>query len=305
MNPRDSRSAMGPPSGPRSGPDTTAHTVVARARTAHSNGFGGSASPSIPLPIQALVGGVAATILLIVGAIALRTPLPDIEKRAITVASAPVARASAAPAGSSSAPAALPTPPPASPPDAPPMQTEAGRDAAARFTKLMQQGTQFEASVNVLDELLTVDPSAAARSDVRSMVIKLAQRIMLVKNSKAPERFFALVTDRMGATGIDILFELETTRGSSLGAARASELLREEAVRSRGTAALQIAYAIRHTRNCEELLKLLDRAQADGDGRALGQLMLLGRLCGRRDSDCCLNDQRFKDTLSFLRKRGR
>jgi hypothetical protein len=279
--------------------------VVARARTAHSNGFGGSASPSIPLPIQALVGGGAATILLIVGAIALRTPLPDIEKRAITVASAPIARASAAPAGSSNAPAALPTPPPAPPPDAPPMQTEAGRDAAARFTKLMQQGTQFEASVNVLDELLTVDPSAAARSDVRAMIVKLAQRIMLVKNSKAPERFFALVTDRMGPTGIDILFELETTRGSSLGAARASEFLREEAVRSRGTAALQIAYAIRHTRNCEELLKLLDSAQADGDGRALGQLMLLGRLCGRRDSDCCLNDQRFKDTLSFLRKRGR
>ena len=296
---------MGAAPGPRSGPDTTARTVVARARTAHSNGFGGSESPSIPLPIQALIGGGAATILLIVGAIALRTPLTDIEKRAITAASAPIARASAAPAGSSNAPAALPTPPPASPPDAPPMQTEAGRDAAARFTKLMQQGTQFEASVNVLDELLTGDPSAAARSDVRAMIIKLAQRIMLVKNSKAPERFFALVTDRMGPTGIDILFELETTRGSSLGAARASELLREDTIRSRGTAALQIAYAIRHTRNCEELLKLLDRAQADGDGRALGQLMILDRLCGRRDSDCCLNDQRYKDTLSFLRKRGR
>lgn len=296
---------MGAPPGPRSGQDTTARTVVARARTANVDGFGGPASPSLPLPIQALVGGGAATFLLIVSAIALRAPLPDIEKRAIPAASAPIAGASAAPAGSSDPPAALSASAAAAPPAFPPTQSEAGREAAARFTQLMRQGTQFEASVNVLDELLTVDPSAAARSDVRVNIIKLAQRIMLVKSSKAPERFFALVTDRMGPTGIDILFELETTKGSSLGAARASELLREDATRSRGTAALQIAYAIRHTRNCEELLKLLDRAQADGDGRALGQLLLLGRLCGRRDSDCCLNDQRFKDTLTSLRKRGR
>ena len=100
---------------------------------------------------------------------------------------------------------------------------------------------------------------------MRPLIIKLAQRVMLVKNSQAPERFFALVTNQMGPTGIDILFELETTRGSSLGAARASEFLRDPAVRRRGTAALQIAYEVRHTRNCEELLPLLDRAQADGE----------------------------------------
>jgi hypothetical protein len=294
-----------PPGNPRSGPDTTARTVVARARTTSSDGFGGSAARSLPLAIQALVGGGAATILLIVLAIALRAPLPDIEKRAIAAASAPITGASAAPAVSSAPSAARSDPASAAPPASPPTQSEAGREAAARFSQLIHQGTQFEESVNVLGELLTVDPSAAARSDVRAMIIKLAQRIMLVKSSKAPDRFFALVTDRMGPTGIDILFELETTRGSSLGAARASELLRDATIRSRGTAALQIAYEIRHTRNCEELLKLLDRAQADGDGRALGQLLLLGRLCGRRDSDCCLNDQRFKDTLSFLRKRGR
>jgi hypothetical protein len=279
--------------------DASARTVVARARTPNPSIPEGFSPSPLPLAIQAILGGGVATVLLIVTAIVLRAPLPDFEKRAVTAGSASVARAPAAPP-SASAPPAVSTTAPAGPVPPP---SDAARELAARFSHLMNQGTRFEESVSALDELLTADPVAASRREIRELIVKLAQRIMLVKNSKAPDRFFALITERMGSTGFDILFELETTRGSSLGAARASQLLEDATIRSRGTPALQIAYEIRHTRNCEDLRKLLDRAQADGDGRTLGQMLILGRLCGRRDSDCCLNDQQFKDTLAILRKR--
>ena len=54
--------------------------------------------------------------------------------------------------------------------------------------------------------LLDQDPKASQDRNLRRDVVELSQRIMQA-SGREPEELFALITQRMGTTGIDILFE--------------------------------------------------------------------------------------------------
>jgi hypothetical protein len=127
-------------------------------------------------------------------------------------------------------------------------------------------------------------------------------RIMMGGGEQAA-RLFDIIQSRMGTTGIDILYELVTTRGTSLASKRAAELLREESVRARGTPALRIAYDLR-TAGCNGKAALFERASADGDGRTLGQLQELNRDCRRSRGVCCMhNDPGLRAAIDGLKAR--
>jgi hypothetical protein len=138
---------------------------------------------------------------------------------------------------------------------------------------------------------------------VRADIVELSMRVMLLTGGE-PDRVFDMIATKMDTTGMDILYELLTTRGGSRAAARAEELLRDEKVRSRGTPAARIAYDLRVAQGCSDKKALFERAKEDGDGRTLGQLQLLNHRCRRRSGGCCLeNDPELREAIDTLKAR--
>ncbi|MEJ7733311.1 MAG: hypothetical protein WKG00_29465 [Polyangiaceae bacterium] len=137
--------------------------------------------------------------------------------------------------------------------------------------------------------------------DTRNAVVELAMRVMLVEGD-ASDRVFGLLTGKLEELGVDILYELMTTKGGSRAAKRASDLLARQDIQKRGSGALRIAYELRQA-SCARKPALFERAQEDGDGRTLGLLVQLNRSCRRRDACCMHNDPRLKQAVDALRER--
>lgn len=156
-----------------------------------------------------------------------------------------------------------------------------------------------------LKHLLELDAEAPRDDRVRAAIVELTGRIMLVVGPE-PDEMFDLIVNHMGTTGIDILYQLMTTKGGSRAANVATKLLEREDVRNKGTDALRLAYGLRTAKSCDEKKALFPAVRDKGDGRSLGQLYLLNRRCGRRgDPICCLNgDDDLKATIEALQKRG-
>jgi len=263
----------------------------------------------LPSPIRIGIAGVLGTVVVIVGAAVFRAPIDDQCLPTGTAATgrssaqgASPARAQKAPAppsGDNAAPAKTTG---SSPPAEVPANVPAdSRDARAKFAKDMQQ-RRIKESVASLLALLEVDPTAPADSDVRDDVIELAMRVTLLESGE-PEALFDAISSKMGTVGADILYELITTRGGSRAARRAEDLLKNQAVRARGSPALRVAYELRVAKTCDDKIALLDRAKTDGDGRALGHLQMLNRDCGRRSRDeCCLKDEpKLKEAMDAIK----
>jgi hypothetical protein len=177
-----------------------------------------------------------------------------------------------------------------------------GREVRAEFHRESGAGRYADAT-GTLARLLALDPKAADDAEVRGDVVELCMRIMLTTGPE-PERVFEMVSAKMGTTGVDILYELMTTRSGSRAAARAEELLNDETLRARGTPALRIAYDLRNARECDDKKALFARAGSDGDGRTLGLLQLLNRRCGRRPGGCCLqNDPDLRAAMDAIKRR--
>jgi hypothetical protein len=270
---------------------------------------------SLPPTIQLTVAGLAAIVLLIVGAAALRTsPSAALEeddaapaasassgarsRRGPTTGSPGVSRPPPAPssAGSISVPVApLPTDP------APP-PSDLARALRADLRKEVQLG-HYQSATEALGRLVDLEPRSGEDGEVRGDVVELAMRVMLLTGPE-PARVFDLIATRMGTAGIDILYELLTTRGGSRAAARAEELLHDDAVRARGTPALRIAYELRTAHGCDDKRALFPRAKSEGDNRTLGQLQLLNRRCGRHATSCCLqNDPGLREAMEGIKGR--
>jgi hypothetical protein len=269
---------------------------------------------SLPLSIRMTLAGLLATVVLIAGAVAVRTP-PHLalEQDVAEPSAAPSVRAVATRATGSTghsptdhAPVAPPgsgaarsTAPPAEPSATPSTDTQ---EARAQLRKDLQLG-RYPAATADLVHLLDIDPRTAEDGAVRADIVELTMRVMLLTGDE-PVRIFELITQKMDTAGIDILYELVTTRGGSRAAARAEELLRDEKIRARGTPALRIAYDLRVTTGCDEKKALFARAKTDGDGRTLGQLYLLNRRCGRHAAGCCFhNDPELKEATDALKAR--
>jgi hypothetical protein len=266
---------------------------------------------TLPLAIRLSVIGLLGTVGLVVGAVALRSSSYDVTEEDLPADAGP----SAQPASSSTAPRPSARPPSTSPPAgtarspatpspptaAPPPAADA-REARAALRRELQLG-RYGTATEALARLVEVDPRAAEDGEVRADIVELAMRVMLLTGNE-PDRVFEMIAGKIGTTGIDILYELLTTRGGSRAASRAEEVLQDEKVRARGTPALRIAYDLRQTHDCEAKKALFHRAKADGDGRALGQLQLLGRRCGRHANACCLqNDPALREAMDGIKAR--
>ena len=92
------------------------------------------------------------------------------------------------------------------------------------------------------------------------------------------EKVFEALTTRLGADGLDILYELVAKRGLSGAALRAAGILRQREILARGTPALRVAFELRDA-TCVDKLRLLDRAAVEGDERALLVLETQGIAC--------------------------
>jgi hypothetical protein len=162
-------------------------------------------------------------------------------------------------------------PPPTSEPEA-----AGAKELRARLDKSSRQG-QASAFVTDLERLLEIEPQAAEEREIKNAIIEVLMRIM-ISDSPHIEPLFKVVQDKMGTAGPDLLYELLTTRGGSKAAKRADELLRDEAVRSRGSPAMRIAYDLRTAKTCD------------------AKLFVLSRECGS-------NDPKLKAALEALKKR--
>jgi hypothetical protein len=261
---------------------------------------------SLPLQIRLIVLGIGSMMLFIVGAVAVRTP-PYVALEADEAdvpSSAPPGRPTSAPSAMERHPSGpgIATPPRVALPSTALPASGDARELRAELRKEVQFG-RFGSATDVLARLLGVDPTSPQDSEVRGDIVELSMRVMLLTGDE-PDRVFDMISTKMGATGMDILYELLTTRGGSRAAARAEELLRDEKVRARGTPAARVAYDLRMARGCDEKKALFGRAKSDGDGRTLGQLQLLNRRCGRRSPGCCLeNDPELRETIDALKAR--
>jgi hypothetical protein len=271
---------------------------------------------SLPLEIRLVALGVASMVLLMVAAVAARPPTylaleddapasADVPPPPSSESSASSGKHHAAPLVAERHPAGTGT---ANPPRGEPTSTAApppsgdARELRSDLRKDVQFG-RYGSATDVLARLLEADPDAPKDSEVRGDIVELSMRVMLLTGGE-PDRVFEMISTKMDTTGVDILYELLTTRGGSRAAARAEELLRDEKVRSRGTPAVRIAYELRVAQGCSDKKALFDRAKSDGDGRTLGQLQLLNRRCRRRSGNCCLeNDPELRDAIDTLKAR--
>lgn len=182
-----------------------------------------------------------------------------------------------------------------------PLSTPEAKAAWKKLDDFMRKRLAKE-SVDALEQLLTVDPSAIDDKEVRQAVMKLAPDAALLRNETS-EKMNTLLSSKMGSVGIDMMFDLVATRGGTVAAQDADRILRDEAVRARGTEAMRIAYEIRFASGCDAKRALFERARTQGDSRTVMELKLL-RECRRGNTCCMRGDQELDDLVTALEKKS-
>jgi eukaryotic-like serine/threonine-protein kinase len=169
-------------------------------------------------------------------------------------------------------------------PAAPKSETTKMREARATFEDAVRK-RNTRGALEALEALVALDVAVLSDPSVRANVVALSQPVSLLPGNE-PARFLDLLASKSGTRGIDLLYELVTTKGGSR-AARDSELyLKDPNVFDRGSPGLKIAWELRQAESCAQKKPLLARASTDGDRRALGQLQLTKQSC-RRGAKCC------------------
>lgn len=274
--PRISASPWTDRSGLGSTPAVTGAPLPNRAPQPTSPTLHGAKTGSLgglPREMRLYLIGTAAITFVIVIAIALRPSWPETEGKTPSVR--PTATAAAQDPTTRVKPKKSDPPPGADP------QVAGAKELRASLEKSARSG-QVSTFVSDLERLLEVEPQAAEDRDIKNAIIEVLMRIMM-GDSPHVDPLFKIIQDKMGTAGPDLLYELLTTRGGSRAAKRADELLRDEAVRSKGSPAMRIAYDLRTARGCPAKAALYERAGEEGDRRALGQLFVLSRECGSKD----------------------
>jgi len=182
---------------------------------------------------------------------------------------------------------------------------QATRDLQNQISQKLRKN-DLKGALDALEQLVDADKDAIKDSNVRATIVELSQRVTLLTHGE-PERMFGLLAKKMGTTGIDILYQLVTTKGGSRAAKLAEQLLLEDEILERGSDAMQVAWKLRRAKGCPEKKALFDDAAKYGDSRTLGQLFLLNRSCSRRrrDPSCCLEkDKELDATIDALKARG-
>lgn len=243
------------------------------------------------------LGGVLAIqfVIVLVLVIAHREP---VKEKDTAKATADAVSADASPTTAAETPAPVDTPKSSS---GLPLSSPEAKAAWRKLDDLMRKRLAKE-SVEAFEQLLMVDPLAPQDKEVRQAVLRLTADVGLLRN-EVTEKMNTLLSTRMGSVGIDLLFELIQTRGGTVAAQDADRILRDEAVRARGTEAMRIAYDIRFASGCDAKKALFDRARTSGDGRAAMELKLL-KECRRGNTCCMRGEQPLDDLIEAIEKKG-
>jgi serine/threonine-protein kinase len=154
---------------------------------------------------------------------------------------------------------------------------------------------------------LVTDAKAAADLKLQEDVRNAA----LVKDTQ--DEAFALLEEKMGTRGIDILYDVAYGASGRLypqAAARAKRSLEFEDIRARASPALAVLLDFRDARTCDEKHALLERARDQGDARLLSTLQpyLASHGCGflgRSDCYPCMHrDRLLDDARSAIEERA-
>jgi eukaryotic-like serine/threonine-protein kinase len=155
--------------------------------------------------------------------------------------------------------------------------------------------------------LLVLDPDAAGdlklEEDIRNAALQ----------KEAPDEAFALLESRMGARGVDILYDIAYGASGHMyqvAASRARHSLVADDVRSRASSALAVLLDLREAKTCDAKHALLERARDLGDARLLLVLQpyQATRGCGFLGlADCfsCMRrDTLLSDAMSAIEQRA-
>jgi serine/threonine-protein kinase len=138
-----------------------------------------------------------------------------------------------------------------------------------------------------LATLAEVSPESFDDRSVVNDTIAIAAGIEVGGGEKADKVFDAL-TSKLGSTGLDILYEIVSTRGGSKAASRATDILRTKDVIDRASPALRVAMELRDATACKDRLALLERARTEGDTRVVAVLDNMRQLdCVAKSGECC------------------
>jgi hypothetical protein len=147
------------------------------------------------------------------------------------------------------------------------------------------RATGLTDALSTAERLLKIAPEDARDSDLRYLVRKAA-----TSPGKASAIAFELMTDSMGTTGPDLLYDLFVSEPKV--ARQAEQLLNSPKVQMHFSPALTIAYDLRRANSCASRVPLLARAAGLGDRRSVAILSPLAasskRGCGRFKRSPCL-----------------
>lgn len=206
-------------------------------------------------------------------------PSPAAPTQAATVASATAQTVAASVSAVTATPSAAPTAPPSAAPTAAPATAPASFDGTvARATLRKAAGARdLPRATEAFDDLARYD-AAAFHDPAVAMAARDLASAMAVSGGDAADRVFDILAHKLGADGLDVLYEIVRLRGGSKGAQRAEPLLREPGAMDRATPALRATFALREA-PCPEKAALYDKAIADGDVRTLMVMETNAKAC--------------------------
>jgi eukaryotic-like serine/threonine-protein kinase len=181
------------------------------------------------------------------------------------------------------------------PPDAPVF--------AIQLRDRLKKGDVRGAATDIIARV-TAEPALLLHRDVRAVVVDVAGSVGISADATS-EAYFAMLSGKADTYGIDVLYELVTTRGQSKAAARAESLLLTESVLARGSPALRTAWTLRRAKTCADKKALFPLVRESGDHRSMAELIPMSARCKRRGPACCLHgDRDLTELLRAMREKG-
>jgi serine/threonine protein kinase len=160
-------------------------------------------------------------------------------------------------------------------------------------------------AMTVARRLFQLAPDEAKSMDMQYLIQRAAEN-----PGPAADLAWKLLAEDMGTHGPDVLYRLVVTKPRLTE--HAKQLLGDETIRPRITAALAIAYELRSAPSCPARLPLLDRAIEVGDERAIAVLAGLStgsaRGCGKNKRKSCMpacpeQVEQFRQAMAKLSQR--
>jgi hypothetical protein len=177
---------------------------------------------------------------------------------------------------------------------------EASHGSRAVVHRLLERAYAMKgdraAALREADAWLNAEPTATADLGLQSDVGEIATH----PDSSAPA--IAFLASRMGAPGVDILYDLAYATGQSpIVSKRAAAALAQPEVRSHGGPAVEILLDLRGAGTCEARHALLPRVKSDGDRRAL---TILASWASSKKEACMHRDGELSSAISAVKGRS-